>query len=131
MVYDGGVKDQGGEATGNQANPSASSSKSDLDKKLGVRHPLKHKRFRAGGKKMADPTSSGVEEEEEVGTTSEGGTMPTEIVGPGGADVAAQERSDPEEEDVGYKSGGWKRYHFIVFPLSMFFSSFFFCNQEE
>jgi protein phosphatase 1L len=103
MVYDGGVKDQGGEATGNRANPSASSSKSDLDKKLGVRHPLKHKRFRAGGKKMADPTSSGVEEEE-MSTTSEG-----DVVAPGGADAAAQERSDPEEDDVGYKSGGWKR----------------------
>ncbi|KAF3334987.1 putative protein phosphatase 2C 52 isoform X1 [Carex littledalei] len=107
MVYDGGVKDQGGEATENQANPSASSSKSDLEKKLGVRHPLKHKRFRAGEKKMADPTSSAVEEEE-LGTTSAAGATLAEVVASGGADVTAQERSDPEEDDVGYQSGGWK-----------------------
>ncbi|KAJ4797511.1 Protein phosphatase 2C family protein [Rhynchospora pubera] len=110
MVYDGEeVKDQGADATGNQANPSASSSKSDLDKKLGVRHPLKHKRFRAGGKKMADPTSSGVGEEE-LGTTLAAGATPEteEVVVPAGADVALLERSDTEDDDVGYKSGGWR-----------------------
>jgi protein phosphatase 1L len=65
MVYDGAVKDQE-----SSAGPAASEASSAAplegvvraiparpahDKRLGVRHPLKHRRFRAGGKMMVEP----------------------------------------------------------------------------
>nr|CAB3464308.1 unnamed protein product [Digitaria exilis] len=100
MVYDGAVKDQ--ESAANTASASAAvseasgdspaaseaaevsarpSSRPSHDKRLGVRHPLKHRRFRAGGKMMVEPggvpparapvegeeeEASDVEEEEEA-----------------------------------------------------------------
>ncbi|KAJ1264307.1 hypothetical protein BS78_09G253700 [Paspalum vaginatum] len=70
MVYDGAVKDQESAATTasasvavSEASPAASeavvSARPEVrpphDKRLGVRHPLKHRRFRAGGKMMVEP----------------------------------------------------------------------------
>ncbi|KAL6610689.1 hypothetical protein ACP70R_040658 [Stipagrostis hirtigluma subsp. patula] len=101
MVYDGAVKDQ--ESSANPASAAAAADVSEAsgastaasgevvsarpprsahDKRLGVRHPLKHRRFRAGGKMAAEPggvTSThaaaegeeGEEEEEEEEEASE------------------------------------------------------------
>ncbi|CAN6326958.1 unnamed protein product [Urochloa humidicola] len=98
MVYDGAVKDQ--ESAANTASASAAvseasgdspaaseaaavsvrpSARPPHDKRLGVRHPLKHRRFRAGGKMMvepggmppAQPVAEGEEEEEETSEVEE------------------------------------------------------------
>ncbi|KAF8726854.1 hypothetical protein HU200_019334 [Digitaria exilis] len=98
MVYDGAVKDQ--ESAANTASASAAvseasgdspaaseaaevsarpSSRPSHDKRLGVRHPLKHRRFRAGGKMMVEPggvpparaPAEGEEEEEEASDVEE------------------------------------------------------------
>ncbi|RLM98700.1 putative protein phosphatase 2C 52 [Panicum miliaceum] len=94
MVYDGAVKDQ--ESAANTASassavteasgdsPAASeaaavstrpSARPPHDKRLGVRHPLKHRRFRAGGKMMVEPggvpPAQAVAEGEEEEETSE------------------------------------------------------------
>ncbi|XP_062232272.1 probable protein phosphatase 2C 52 isoform X2 [Phragmites australis] len=96
MVYDGAVKDQ--EISTNPASAAVSEASAAAaseavvgarperpahDKRLGVRHPLKHRRFRAGGKVMVEPgalpsaqavegeEASEVEEEQEEASSAE------------------------------------------------------------
>ncbi|CAL4895132.1 unnamed protein product [Urochloa decumbens] len=98
MVYDGAVKDQESAANTASASSAVSEASGDSpaaseaavvsvrpsarpshDKRLGVRHPLKHRRFRAGGKMMvepggvppAQPVAEGEEEEEEASEVEE------------------------------------------------------------
>ncbi|KAK3134719.1 hypothetical protein QOZ80_5BG0409860 [Eleusine coracana subsp. coracana] len=98
MVYDGAVKDQ--ESSANPTPSAAVSEESSApvvtarpahDKRLGVRHPLKHHRYRAGGKMMVGPGGvpstiavEGEEEEtsevEEEETTSAEREMPCAYV---------------------------------------------------
>ncbi|XP_034587592.1 probable protein phosphatase 2C 52 isoform X2 [Setaria viridis] len=100
MVYDGAVKDQ--ESAANTASASAAVSEASgdspaaseaaavsarpsarlpHDKRLGVRHPLKHRRFRAGGKMMVEP----------------GGVPPAQAVAEGEEEEEASEVEEEEE----------------------------------
>ncbi|WVZ99768.1 hypothetical protein U9M48_045021 [Paspalum notatum var. saurae] len=101
MVYDGAVKDQESAAAttasasaavvSEASSPAASEAlaaaavsarpqgRPPHDKRLGVRHPLKHRRFRAGGKMMVEhggrdttpPSQEGQQEEEEASELEE------------------------------------------------------------
>ncbi|XP_062180591.1 probable protein phosphatase 2C 52 isoform X2 [Phragmites australis] len=94
MVYDGAVKDQesssgpasaalseasGASAAASEALVSARPARPAQDRRLGVRHPLKYRRFRAGGKMTVEPGGlpssqtvvQGEEEEEESSEVEE------------------------------------------------------------
>ncbi|XP_072993645.1 probable protein phosphatase 2C 7 [Typha latifolia] len=105
MVSDGGLKNSVVGA-GNQRDTASSraerhirGSRGDLDEKLGVRHPLKHRRFLAGRKMM-------------VGS---GAAMEN------GAVTNASSHDKDQVDDGGYASGGWKSEHG---SLSYGYSSF-------
>lgn len=102
MVYDGAVKDQESAATtasapaavseASGASPAASeaavvsarpSGRPPHDKRLGVRHPLKHRRFRAGGKMMVEP----------------GGVPPAHAVAEGEQEQEEEEEASEVEEE--------------------------------
>ncbi|KAL6618689.1 hypothetical protein ACP70R_033828 [Stipagrostis hirtigluma subsp. patula] len=106
MVYDGAVKDQESSASPASAAAAAAEAVSEAsgastaasgevvsarpprtahDKRLGVRHPLKHRRFRAGGKMAAEP----------------GGVTSTRAAAEGeeGEEEEEEEASEVEEEE--------------------------------
>ncbi|KAJ3670912.1 hypothetical protein LUZ60_008338 [Juncus effusus] len=144
MVYDGSLKDAEAAAESasinhhhhHQSHSSSSSSsvtatssgggtRSDPTNKLGVRHPLKHRRFRAGGSKaasaMADPdqTARSPEAEDDV-TVAPDDASPDQATSDD-SDTSAEvdtslEVNEPViaveaetgEDEIGYMSGGWK-----------------------
>uniref|UniRef100_A0A0A9CMQ9 protein-serine/threonine phosphatase n=1 Tax=Arundo donax TaxID=35708 RepID=A0A0A9CMQ9_ARUDO len=101
MVYDCAVKDQeslanaasaasaavsevsGASAAASEAVVSAIPARPAHDKRLGVRHPLKHRRFRAGGKVMVEP----------------GGLPSAQAVADGEEEEEASEVEEEEEEE--------------------------------
>ncbi|KAF0926718.1 hypothetical protein E2562_027152 [Oryza meyeriana var. granulata] len=121
MVYDGAVKDQ--ESSANPASASAALSEASAaasevtaaaaaeavsgrpprpphDKRLGVRHPLKHRRFRAGGKMMVEPGDppSAQEVADEEASEVEQEAAPVEREPQEGGDVEVS--SAPAEMEV-------------------------------
>lgn len=120
MVYDGGVNDQEGSSSASPASAAAAAAaiaragrppRPGSDKSLGVRHPLKHRRFRAGGTEVmveaggASSSGQAVAEARDVGEA-------TAVAAATATAVGAPKESEGESErvdEVGYMCGGWKR----------------------
>ncbi|KAL5228478.1 hypothetical protein ABZP36_016743 [Zizania latifolia] len=108
MADDGEVVEDQEGASSSQCPPAAAEaaaaiaraarpSRSGRDKRLGVRHPLKHRRFRAGGKMMVEPWGASSAAQAVAGAREVGEATA----------VAASMGSEGENE-VEYICGGWK-----------------------
>uniref|UniRef100_A0A0E0FPM0 protein-serine/threonine phosphatase n=2 Tax=Oryza TaxID=4527 RepID=A0A0E0FPM0_ORYNI len=74
------------------------------DKRLGVRHPLKHRRFRAGGKAAV---AAGAREVGEATTVAE-------------ATATGPPKGSDEDDEARYICGGWKRSSNLQLGLMLF-----------
>ncbi|TVU20094.1 hypothetical protein EJB05_36287 [Eragrostis curvula] len=123
MVYDGAVKDQESSrdpeasAAVSEASSAAAAAEAVVrgrparpahDKRLGVRHPLKHRRFRAGGKMMVEPGGvpspraevEGEEEEETSEVEEEEGETTSAETEMSSADVEVSSSPAPVVEEM-------------------------------
>ncbi|XP_040383365.1 probable protein phosphatase 2C 7 isoform X3 [Oryza brachyantha] len=114
VVHDGGVEeDQEGSSSPSPAATAAEAvaaiaraarpPRPGRDKRLGVRHPLKHRRFRAGGKTMVEARRASSSAQSVAGAREVGeATTVAEATA-----IAAPEVGD-EVEEARYICGGWK-----------------------